>query len=418
MPHEDRPVMDILIEKLVPGGEGLGFFEGKAVFVPEAIPGERIRAEIVESRKDYARGVVREILIPSPARQEPPCALAGECGGCGWLHIRYQEQLNQKKSIVRETLKRVGKLDVGELEIQPSPPLGYRNRIQVHKDPEGRLGFMERRRALGRQPRAARRESPLEGRRSGRVIPVKTCPVASQSVDRVFREPPAVQAERFTVFGHDGLFACEGLNGAEEIEVSVGGKRIAFSVRCFFQSNLAALEKLVPFAVAGLSGRAQDGGAAAHRASEAAPGVPSASTAADLYCGVGIFAAHAADLFSKIIAVESDPLGISYARRNVPKEGNEFFALTVESWIQEAGETVFDAVIVDPPRAGLSQKAREFLLEKKPGRLVYVSCDPVTLARDLGFLVSGGFRLQEIKLFDFFPQTAHVESVVKLAPAY
>ncbi len=374
-------MMDILIEKLVPGGEGLGFFEGKAVFVPETIPGERIRVQVVESRKDYARGVVREILIPSPARQEPPCALAGECGGCGWLHMRYQEQLAQKKSIVRETLKRVGKLNVGELEIQPSPPLGYRNRIQVHRDPEGRLGFMER--------------------RGGRVIPVKTCPVASRSVDRVFREPPAIQAKRFTVFGHGGLFACEGMSGAEEIEVPVGGKRIAFSVRCFFQSNLEALGKLVPFAVAGLSDRAPDGG-----------------TAADLYCGVGIFAAHAADLFSRIIAVDSDPLGISYARRNVPAEGNEFFALTVENWIQEAGETVFDAVIVDPPRAGLSHKVRDFMLEKKPGRLVYVSCDPVTLARDLGFLVSKGFRLQEIRLFDFFPQTAHVESVVTLAPAY
>ncbi len=384
-----RTELDIRIDKLVPGGEGLGFHEGKAVFVAETIPGERVRAEIVESRKDFARGVVREILIPSPARQEPPCALAGECGGCGWLHMSYQEQLAQKVSIVRETLKRVGKLDAGELEIEPSLPLGYRNRIQVHKDPEGRLGFMERRRA------------PLLGRRSGCVVPVKTCPVASQSVDRVFREPPAVQAKRFTVFGHDGLFACEGSSGAEEIEVSVGGKRIAFSVRCFFQSNLAALEKLVPFAVAGLSDRAPGGGAAA-----------------DLYCGVGIFAAHAVDLFSKIVAVESDPLSVSYARRNVPADGNEFFALTVESWIQEAGEAVFDAVIVDPPRAGLSQKVREFLLERKPGRLVYVSCDPVTLARDLGILVSGGFRLQEIKLFDFFPQTAHVESVAKLAPAY
>jgi 23S rRNA (uracil1939-C5)-methyltransferase len=387
--HEDRPVMDLLIEKLVPGGEGLGFFEGKAVFVPGTIPGERIRAEIVESRKDYARGIVREILIPSPARQEPPCALAGECGGCDWLHIRYQEQLAQKKSIVRETLKRVGKLDVGELEIKPSPPLGYRNRIQVHRDPEGRLGFMGRRRA-----------PPME-LQSGSVIPVKTCPVASASVDRVFREPPAVQAKRFTAFGHEGLFAYEGSSGAEEIEVSVGGKRIAFSVRCFFQSNLAALEELVPFVVTGFSERATNGGAAA-----------------DLYCGVGIFAAHAADLFSRIIAVESDQLSVSYARRNVPADGNEFVALTVERWIQEAGEAVFDAVIVDPPRVGLSQKAREFLLEKKPGRLVYVSCDPVTLARDLGSLVSGGFRLQEIKLFDFFPQTAHVESVAKLAPAY
>jgi 23S rRNA (uracil1939-C5)-methyltransferase len=371
--------MEILIEKLVPGGEGLGFHEGKAVFVPGTIPGERVRVSIVESKKDFARAAVREILEPSPARREPPCGLSGVCGGCDWLHIAYSEQLELKKSMVRETMQRIGGLEPGGLEIEQGPPLGYRNRIQVHRNGEGRLGFM--------------------GSRSGLVVPVETCPVAEPTVDRVFREPPPVAASRFTAFGREGALAWEGSEGAEEIEVPVGGKGIVFSVRCFFQSNLALLEKLVPYVTTVLAG---SGG----------PGTNAA--AADLYCGVGIFAAHVSGLFSRVIGVESDSLALSYARRNAPGQGNDFYALTVEDWIAKAGEVGFDSVIVDPPRAGLSRKVLDFLKERPPANLAYVSCNPVTLARDLGALLSGVFVLKELRLFDFFPQTSHVESVARL----
>ncbi len=378
-----RSDVDLTIEKLVAGGDGLAFLDGKAVFVPGVLPAERVRARLVEERGDYARAALLEVMSPSPARVEPPCPLAGVCGGCDWLHIRYEEQLSLKKAIVAEALRRVGRIEAGELEIEPSPPLGYRNRAQIHRDEEGRLGFM--------------------GFRSDRVVPVESCPVAVPAVNRLFHDPPPAGPARFAVFGEGERLAFQGDGDEEDLEVTVHSKRILFSVGCFFQSNLAALEKLLPFAVEGMAGgdRADQG---------AGPRI-----AADLYCGVGVFAAHLADRFQRIIAVESDPRSAAYARRNVPGVANEVYALTVEQWISSASSgAAIEAVIVDPPRAGLSRPVREYLSAAAPRKLVYVSCNPVTLARDLSLLLAGPYRLQDLRLFDFFPQTSHVESVARL----
>ncbi len=139
--------------------------------------------------------------------------------------------------------------------------------------------------------------------------------------------------------------------------------------------------------------------------------------AADLYAGVGLFGAFLSESFSRIICVESSAMSLSYARRNVPGAANEFHPMSVEDWIAggaPAGRTPLDAVVVDPPRTGLGPAVRAWLREAAPRRLVYVSCNPVTLARDLGELVAGGFVLDDLRLFDFYPQTSHVEAVAKL----
>jgi len=313
---------------------------------------------------------------PSPHRVAPPCRLAGICGGCDWLHISYTEQLAQKVAIVREALRRIGHLEPPELAIEPSPALGSRCRAQVHRQGDT-LGYM--------------------GARSNQLVKVETCPIVTPSIDAIFRDGGRAPAdrERFTVFGAgSGAAAVEGIDDDRDIAVTVRGRPIVFSVGCFFQSNLGALEMLVPWALEGLAG----------------------ATAADLYCGVGLFGAFLSERFSRIICVEQSAMSIAYARRNVTGPATDFFPMSVEQWIASgAARLAPNTVVVDPPRAGLGPEVRDWLCRAGPARLVYVSCNPVTLARDLRQLLSGGFRLDAMRLFDFYPQTSHVEAVARLS---
>jgi 23S rRNA (uracil1939-C5)-methyltransferase len=370
-------VTELTIARLVAGGDGLGFIDGKAVFVSSVLPGERVSIRIAQRRGDYDRAVLVEVLEASPHRVSPGCRFAGLCGGCDWLHISYDEQLRQKISIVTEALRRTGHLQREDPSIEPSEPWRTRNRAQVHRGPAGRLGYM--------------------GARSAQVIPVDACPIVAPSIEKLFRggARPPIGLERFTVFGDGEMLAVEGGDDGRDLAVEVGGRQILFSVGCFFQSNLAVLRKMVPWALEDLQGE----------------------SAADLYCGVGLFGSLLASCFERITCVESSAMSLAYARRNVPGASHEFYPMSVEQWIQStAASGRLDAVIVDPPRAGLSAEVREWLRLSRPPRLVYVSCNPVTLARDLGDLTaSGGLTLEGLRLFDFYPQTSHVEAVAKLA---
>ena len=368
---------ELSIARLVAGGDGLGFIDGKAVFVSGVLPGERVSIRIAQRRGDYDRAVLVQVLEASPHRVSPGCRFAGHCGGCDWLHISHDEQLRQKVSIVAEALRRTGHIEREDPFIEPSEPWHARNRVQVHRDPAGRLGYM--------------------GARSAKVISVDACPIVAPAIEKLFRGEarPPVGLERFTVFGNGEMLAVEGGDDSRDLAVDVSGCRILFSVGCFFQSNLAALQKLVPWALEGLEG----------------------ASAADLYCGVGLFGSFLASHFARIICVESSAMSISYARRNIPGASHEFYPMTVEQWIQSGSAPAgLDAVILDPPRAGLSAEVREWLVLNPPGKLVYVSCNPVTLARDLsGLTAAGGLILEDLRLFDFYPQTSHVEAVAKLA---
>jgi 23S rRNA (uracil1939-C5)-methyltransferase len=368
-------VNEFIVTRLVAGGDGLGFIDGKAVFVPGVLPGERVSVRVVQRRRDFDRAVLVDVLDASVHRVAPSCRYAGVCGGCDWLHIGYEEQLRQKVSIVSEALKRTGHIEREDPQIEPSAPWQSRNRAQVHRDPHGGLGYM--------------------GARSDHVVTVEDCPIAAPGIGKLFRgevSPPA-GLERFTAFADGDLLALEGRDDGRDLAVTVNGRRILFSVGCFFQSNVGVLQKLVPWAVAGLEG----------------------ADAADLYCGVGLFGAFMAEKFSRLILVESRALSISYARRNVPGTAHEFYPMTVEQWIHSgAASSHPDAAIVDPPRAGLGLEVRSWCSERSPRQLVYVSCNPVTLARDLSGLVNGGYVLDDLRLFDFYPQTSHIEAVARL----
>jgi 23S rRNA (uracil1939-C5)-methyltransferase len=369
-------VTELQVAKLVAGGEGLCFLDGKSVFVPGVLPDERVRVHLIESRKDFSRGIVEEVLMASSKRVDPPCALHGICGGCDWLHVSLAEQHVQKAAILKESLRRVGRIPRESVQVVAGLALGCRNRAQIHAAPGGRLGYM--------------------GGRSNTIVTVDTCPIVSPPIDELFagRLTPPVGLDRFTVFSDGEWVALEGVDDDRDLAVWVCGRKIAFSVGCFFQPNLAVLEILLPWALEGLEGK----------------------VAADLYCGVGLFGAALAERFAKVIAVESNSSSVAFARRNITGAEHEFHPMSVEQWITSgASRARIDTVVVDPPRAGLSAEVIGWLNAAAPPKLVYVSCNPVTLARDLGRLVAGGFSIEDMRIFDFYPQTSHLETVAKLS---
>ena len=412
--------LDLTIEKLVPGGDGMSHAEGKVIFVPGTLPGEKVRVRCTESKKDYARGDVVEILEASPDRVKPPCPVFGRCGGCDWQHAGYEAQLRLKVAMVEDALRRTGGLAFPGLAIESGKPLRYRNRIQTHRDSSGRAGFL--------------------ARNSHAVVPVDTCPISHPAFDALlagprprggvrgggpdpdaiptFREDRQGPGRRYAAWAHTprggagDYLVGEGPDGTTrlgaaskrlpaepigEISVEVLGKTVRFDLRCFFQSNLEMLEKLIPYALEGLGGR----------------------EAMDLYGGVGLFGAFLADHFETVVSVEENPIALEYALRNIG-EAHRFLRGRLEDLVGEVRGHLADsrpeAIVVDPPRDGLDATVKDFLVAKMPARLIYVSCNPVTLARDLKILLARGFRLDDLRLFDFYPQTAHVEAVAKLSP--
>ncbi|MCX7024657.1 MAG: class I SAM-dependent RNA methyltransferase [Spirochaetes bacterium] len=377
--------VELTIEKLVAGGDGLAFNDGIAVFVPMTIPGERVLVELEEYRKDWVRGNVLEILEASPDRIGPACPYFGSCGGCNLQHVDYRRQLELKAAIVEESWKRVGKVDAPGFSVVASVPYAYRSRMQFHVDDEGRIGFM-------------RGSSSLPE-------PVETCPVAVEPIrtwiermassgkSRLPMSPWTQPGARFMVFSPersgDRVFI-EGRDG--DVTAQVRGRPMRFHVKGFFQSNLYLFDLLVAAATSDLGG----------------------GHALDLYCGVGPFASFLADSFESVTAVEHDPFAVEYARMNAGGRG-EFLAQSAEDWTtSDSAKSRFDAVVCDPPRSGLSERVRSWFREAKPPVVSYVSCDPVTCARDVGDLVRSGYSIDWMKVFDFYPQTSHVELCVRL----
>jgi 23S rRNA (uracil1939-C5)-methyltransferase len=383
----ESSTLRLRIEKLVAGGDALAFVDGKAVFVPFALPGEEVTVRIKTGKRDFAQAELVEVLEPSRYRVEPPCPLYRECGGCNLQHLAYSRQVEEKALIVAEAFSRTAHLDTGEIAAVPSLPFAYRNRMQLHFAHDKRIGLMKR--------------------YSSDVVETPTCLVACKPIQNWIEERAGTNKayaelapyvlgreqkglelakDRFIVFGYGEELWIEGEKGL--VEVSVAGQKLRFHIKGFFQSNLYLLDYFVPDAVAGLSGM----------------------RAADLYCGVGLFGRFLASSFDSLVCVEQNPYALELAKTNVPGKGHEFYSLPMEDWVRsDSARKPFDLVLVDPPRTGLGAPVREWLLGTRPKTIVYISCDPVTLARDAGALVAAGYKLQSLKAFDFYPQTSHVE---------
>ena len=367
------------VEGISTGGAGVLHYRRQCIFMDYTVPGDIIAGRITEEHQGWAQGELVEILEPSPQRRKPVCEVFGTCGACSLQHLAYETQIAEKVRILQDSLVRIGGLPAPpEPNRYPAPPLAYRNRVQFHcirPFHRGALGF--------------------KSRSSASIIPLKDCPVADPGIRQALREkellPPPGQ-DRFTVYSRFKTFLSEG--GLHRGRVSLLDRELLLDAGAFFQSNGIMLEFLI-----------QDLRRYAQEADTSLPMV-------DMYCGVGTFAAFLQDLFPQMDLVEQNSLALSLARENVRGKGLRYAALSSDQWVKILPHKArYGFMVADPPRQGLSRALRQWLVHKGPPLLAYVSCDPATLARDSRALVHGGYELREINFYDFYPQTAHIESL-------
>jgi 23S rRNA (uracil1939-C5)-methyltransferase len=421
--------VNLTIEKMVYGGEGLARLpDGKAVFLPFVLPGEEVSATLARERSSFARAVADQVLKPSAHRIEPKCPYFAACGGCHYQHTSYPAQLDFKKAILRETLLRNAKLEwKNEIKVHSADPWNYRNRtrMKVRGGPDFAMGYH----------RLASHD----------LLPVKGCPISSPAVNRVLErmwemglsgKVPAgikeieffadhadarVVLEIYQVAGATGVreFAeelhkrCADVRGSGIFDLpqgnspglpqlketlgnpalayQVGDKSFRVSVGAFFQVNRHLVRELAQIVAADFFGK----------------------IALDLYAGVGLFANHLAKRFDQVFAVESSPASAADLQANALKNVVPVIT-TTEQFLPRCLNMNPDVVVLDPPRAGLGIKASKLLSALRVRRIVYVACDPATLARDVRFFLDFGYQVEQVHLVDLFPQTFHLESVIRL----
>jgi 23S rRNA (uracil1939-C5)-methyltransferase len=435
--------LELTIEKLVYGGDGLARLpadehgRGKAVFVPFVLEGERVEASLHQQKRGFARGWAKSVRQASRHRIEALCPYFQRCGGCHYQHTSYDHQLEIKAAILRENLLRIAKLELAvELKIHPSPPWNYRNRtrLKVRTSPDFAIGYYRF--------------------NSHELQPVEQCPISSPLINRAITSlwqlgrtgtfnpvagwqeielfanaedtqllieaywaagAPAESAAQLTeilrkiVAEVVGVVAFKNSPpeplrnrgeepeeiaawGAKEFVYQTKGHGYRVSAGAFFQVNRYLTDELVGIVTERQAGK----------------------TALDLYAGVGLFSAVLNREFERVIAVESSPSSHADLVHNSPANVKAVHAQTEQYLKNAAGKLQPDLVVVDPPRAGLGEEVVENLLALGSPRMVYVSCDPATLARDLGGLLGAGYRVQQAHLVDLFPQTYHLESVFHL----
>ncbi|MDR1429040.1 MAG: class I SAM-dependent RNA methyltransferase [Spirochaetaceae bacterium] len=364
------------VESLASGGAGVLHLGGMAFFMDLCAPGDMVRGRVTELRGRWGRAELIEVLEASPHRVKPVCSLYGRCGGCGLQHIAYGAQLEEKKNMLRDTLTRIGQLAyAGDLSLTRGSPLEYRNRMRFHRA----------------ETRTGAGVPGLKERRGSAVVALDDCPVSDTGIRRALRDKsldvPAGK-NHFTVYSRQGSFLIEGKKGRGT--VTIAGKRLFLDAACFFQSNGALLEVLI-----------QDIRAAAKKAGTGLP-------AADVFAGVGTFSAFLEDMFPRMDLVEEDREALALASKNVGPE-SRFFPLKDYEWAYRNKEK-YGFMVLDPPRTGLSGTFSDFLSERGPPLLAYVSCNPATLARDAKRLAKT-YSLDSLKAYDFYPQTSHIESL-------
>jgi len=392
--------LEVRFSSLAYGGWALGRLpDGRVLFAPGLLPGERALIRVTESRSGYARGRTVELLESSPRRQAPRCRHFGECGGCHYQHLGYEDQVEFKREILREQLTRLAGLgNASLLDSVPSPsPWHYRNHLQFHRAADGRPGF----RAL----------------RSSRVVPVTEChlpepplaelwprlPAGPGGGRLVLRRgtggPPSVweEPEDLPAARRARPAANDGPAASEVVEFDLPCGRFRVSPGSFFQVNtpLAAL----------LAEEAR------RQLADALPGEGRKATVLDLYCGVGLFSRALAPQVARVVGVELSPTACADFRHNLGGLDNVRLAPGAVEEVLPRLELRPDAAVADPPRAGLGAPAVRALAALGPGLLVYVSCDPATLARDARELARAGYSLRSLRLFDLFPQTYHLETL-------
>jgi 23S rRNA (uracil1939-C5)-methyltransferase len=433
------------IEKLIYGGDGLARTpagaDGRsmAVFVPFVLPGERVEAEIRQEKPGFARGSLTQVIEASPDRVEARCPYFRQCGGCHYQHIPYQRQLEFKAAILRETLQRIAKIDLtSEICLHASPPWNYRNRtrLQVRTGPKFALGYFR----FGSHEFLPVRECPISSPLLNRVMACLlelgglNCPTAVEEIElfadaaderllawafcgreadhrdllrwaeALERELPEISGVTFFSsrrrFEDEAPFDQKALaqSGAKAIRYRTKDYEYQVSAGAFFQVNRYLVDELVSVVTGNASG----------------------DVALDLYAGVGLFSAALARNFHHIFGVEASQTSHSDLVQNVPANVKAVGART-EDYLRSdylRNRPVRkrpDLVVLDPPRTGAGKAVIRSLVELGALRVRYVSCDPATLARDTAPLLAAGYHIEEAHLFDLFPESFHIESVLLLA---
>nr|MBC7244528.1 23S rRNA (uracil(1939)-C(5))-methyltransferase RlmD [Chloroflexota bacterium] len=406
-------ILTILLTDMAHGGEAVGRYEGKVIFVSYAIPGELVRAQIVLDKGHFAHARLLEVLTPSPQRVQPLCPYFGLCGGCQWQHLAYEAQLEYKGSIVHGQLQHIASL--AHATIHPTigmhNPWHYRNHVQFSVSTDGHLGFM--------------------AARSDQVIPIEQCPLLHPLLQDLFDsldiELAGLQrlslragvntGEQMVIFEIKGdeppeleveipvscvLVLADGtpvtLLGSPYIHEQIAGRVYRISAPSFFQVNTQQCEVLISLVSTYLDPKPD-------------------STVLDVYCGVGTFALAMAEKAKQVIGIESNAAAIADAQANAMDMENVLFVQGLAEEILPTLDIQSPLVLVDPPRSGMDRKALAALVNLLPTRIVYVSCDPATLARDIKRLLASGYQLCEVQPIDMFPQTHHIECVALLERA-
>ncbi len=423
----------VTVERMIPGGKGIAFLEKKAVFLPLAVPGDRVLVKRVADRGSYLEVLDGELVEASPDRQEPPCPYFGRCGGCDFQQMNLRRQLDGKAEILTDALRRVGRIGGAQSGIAriPSPGSAYRNRLQLKVlARNGRVswGFFER--------------------ASHRVVEVDRCRI---SLDRLWsilpdlrtfleRSPTTVgrlsEVEMFQGDGEEALIDLKLKPGAESLSIlkrellaggfdwerrppslylsrsqkralrvsgpgfvrkTVGEWTFRVSRGSFFQVNDFMLESLSHRATQGLSG----------------------SRALDLFCGVGFFTLPLSRNFAQVWAVDRNAAAILDMEANARANGRRncrIFHRDLDAFLRDRRRDLeaLDLVLLDPPRSGIPKATVGRVADLAASRIVYVSCDPSTLARDLAIILGRGYAIESLEIVDLFPHSHHLEAIARL----
>jgi len=413
-PGSGDEIFELELTTMAHGGAAIGRHNGRTIFVPYAIPGEKITARIVQDRGRFAYAEGVTLLEPSPHRTEPRCPHfgPGRCGGCHFQHIEYTAQLALKQRIVAEQLARIGGIE--EAPVQPTIPSpeawGYRTHATFHITEEGKPAF------VGTDERS--------------LIPIEECHIIRPELQELLEimefEPPASEGERIDRVRvqvgsdpNDRLIAISTeddtlpaveinlpvqvsfLSSDEEPQALIGTGKVTYTLRgrtfqttagSFFQVNLAQAETLIELVLERLA-------------------LTGAENVLDLYSGVGLFTAFLAERAALVTAIEGSPTAVDDAEVNLADFEN---VTLVEGLVEEALSGLdgpVDCIVLDPPRTGVEPTALDAIIETGARRVVYVSCDPATLARDAKRLLAKGYQLVDVQPVDMFPQTFHIECV-------
>ena len=396
-------------EKLVFGGDCIAHVNGKAVFIPYAVPGETLDIEIISSNRDYDKARIVNIIAPSPHRRIPACPHYGICGGCNMMHIDDAYQRELRKSVLADCFLRTG-IDVPEIDVIAGKSTGYRARFLLH-------------------------DGGLVARDAKSIVPVTHCTVATDEVNAWFSETAFENRPRglVRIFG-DARVVSAGENGKKivsaqcdkpeqteaskaatrnardkkiktlpkrfsgtlaspdtAVKIALCGKEIGFDVRGFFQSNIDVLERAIDKVCGGFSGK----------------------NALDLYAGCGTFSVFLADRFKHVTLVEHNRDALVFAEQNLAGKQHASFGVSGEVWVRDFAKTAppFDAAVADPPRSGMEKEVCDRLCKSGIPYIHSLSCDPATHARDAAKLVRSGYSLASLSLLDFYPNTCHIESL-------